>query len=92
MIEAPILVPPSQSGAASPARRSARPGSVRTSAGVIRVSRVAKLNTSARAPPAAQYNSWIIARAYGSMDPEMSHSTTRRRGRRDGALEMSRNA
>ena len=28
-----------------------------------------------------------MARAYGSIDPEMSHSTTSRRGRRDGARE-----
>ncbi len=60
---APILVPPSQSGAACPARSMAGPGAERARAGVSRVSRVAKLNTSARAPPAAQYRSWIMALA-----------------------------
>ena len=55
---------------------------------VSRVSRVANVNTSASAPPAAQYSSWIMARAYGSIDPEMSHSTTSRRGRQAGARPM----
>ena len=47
---------------------------------VSRVSRVANVKTSASAPPAAQYSSCSMARAYGSIDPEMSHSTTSRRG------------
>jgi hypothetical protein len=36
---------------------------VRLSTGVSRVSRVAKVKTSALAPPAAQYSNWIMARA-----------------------------
>jgi hypothetical protein len=45
---APILVPPDQSGAASPALASIVSGLDAASAGVSRVSRVAKLNTSGR--------------------------------------------
>src|SRR6516225_8525788 len=84
-MDSPILVPPSQSGAAWPAWCSASPGRTCASVPVIRVSRVANVNTSASAPPAAQYSSWSMARAYGSMEPEMSHNTTRRRGSRSGA-------
>src|SRR5271165_5316958 len=36
------------------------------------------------------YRSSSSARAYGSMEPEMSHSTTRRRGRTRGARRASR--
>ena len=85
-----MRVPPSQSGAIWPARRRANSGRVCDSVVVSRVSRVAKVNTSARAPPAAQYSNCSMARAYGSMDPEMSHSTTSRRGCLDGARLASR--
>ena len=57
---------------------------------VSRVSRVANVKTSASAPPAAQYSSCSMARAYGSIDPEMSHSTTSRRGSINGARRASR--
>ena len=85
-------------GPAMPVRRglggpaSATAGVDRASAAVSRVSRVANVNTSASAPPAAQYSSWIMARAYGSIDPEMSQSTTRRRGRLAGTSPISRKA
>ena len=48
---APILVPPDQSGAASPALASMVSGLAAAKAGVSRVSRVAKLNTSGRFCP-----------------------------------------
>ena len=88
--DSPIFVPPSQSGAAWPASASAAAGVEWASVRVSRVSRVANVNTSAFAPPAAQYSSWIMARAYGSIDPEMSHSTTSLRGRQAGSWPMSR--
>ena len=97
-----MRVPPDQSGAAAPARASTVSGRAVASSAVIRVSRVANVNTSVRLVPAglppvrlapvwvalpwlAQYSSWSMARAYGSIDAEMSHSTTSRRGRRRGA-------
>ena len=46
-----------------------------------RVRRVAKAKASASGPVrAAQLRNWRYARAYCSIDPEMSHSRTRRRG------------
>jgi hypothetical protein len=78
--QAPIVVPDDQSGAASPARASSVCGVAAVSSRVSLVSRVANVNTSVRAR-AAQYSNCSIARAYGSIDPEMSHSTTSRRGR-----------
>src|SRR6201996_5235285 len=72
-------------------------------AGVSRVKRVAKLNSSGRlrAPrcwawpardcaPYSTYMSRSRARAYGSIEPEMSHSTTSRRGRTTRAWRDSR--
>ena len=61
--EAPMRVPPSQSGAACPARRRACSGGICARAPVSLVSRVANVNTSASAPPAAQYSNWSMARA-----------------------------
>src|SRR5215831_13973105 len=90
-MDSPILVPPSQSGAAWPACWSAKPGRTCASVPVIRVSRVANVNTSVSAPPAATYSNCSMARAYGSMDPEMSHNTTSRRGSRSGARRARRN-
>ena len=51
---AAIRVPPRQSGAAFPARSSAKAGVEPASTPVSRVSLVAKVKTSARSPPAAQ--------------------------------------
>src|SRR5262245_31443936 len=57
-------------------------GSRPPSARVSRVSRVAKTNASAGAPLAtAEERRWRYARAYGSIDPEMSQRSTSRRGR-----------
>ena len=83
-------------GPAQPVRRrlpgplQRRPGCTCASALVSRVSRVANRTPRPRAPPAAQYSNCSMARAYGSIEPEMSHSTTSCRGRRAGVRLMSR--
>jgi hypothetical protein len=48
-----MRVPPDQSAAAAPARASTVSGRAAASSAVIRVSRVANVNTSARARPVA---------------------------------------
>jgi hypothetical protein len=70
LIAAPILVPPDQSGAASPAFASMVSGVAFTSVAVSRVSLVAKVNTSGlldaaprTGPPLMQYSSMSSARA-----------------------------
>ena len=80
-----MRVPPAQSGAAAAARSIASSGWRPASARVSRVRRVAKTNASAFAPPTHACRNCRNARAYGSIEPEMSQSTTSRRGRCAGA-------
>lgn len=80
----PMRVPPDQSDAVAPARRRTVSASVCRSAAVSRVSlgsRVAKTNASAAAPAAARGRSLGQARVRGSIEPEMSQSSTGRRRR-----------
>ena len=70
-------MPPSQSSTASPTARIASAGSRRRTAGVIRVSRVPKQNTSTFRPViAAAWAKCTSGRLYGAMDPDTSKIST----------------
>ena len=83
---APMRVPPDQSATAPAARASAASGSRDDSSRVMRVSRVPSANASTRPrPTTAAWRNRRSARAYGSIEPDTSHSSTMRRGRSDGS-------
>ena len=78
----PIRVPPAQSLTVSATRASARSRSLSRSSRVTRVSRVPKTNDSARTSDDAE-SAWTKrsnSREWRSIEPEMSHRTTRDRG------------